>query len=396
MKNADKRNFKKNGIIIVIVLAVVFGLAGGVVGELLARAYLLNSFYSFPFFGEIDFSNKEGTNLVIRGAKKVIVEQDTKVNEIIDSVSSSLVGIFKKHPPQSKASSIEEVTKIKKDFNLANYYQLNQAVGQGFIITSDGWIITSYKTDKLTDYVVITNDGKIYDIDRVISDSLTSFYFLHVAQANDLPVRKFTLQNEIKNGRIVLAASWGGKSWLTRIFDAGSLIGSTGQVSLINSSDAFFSELGLTDDLPAEFRGSTLFNLAGEVVGLIDNQGRKVPINQLESAISSLLKNKEIKRASLGVNYIDLSRLLGEEAEHDKGAIIYKNAKGIAVVKKSVASLAGLKEGDIIISVEAVKIDKNNNLTDVIQQFIAGDKVNIVYLRDGEEKEVEVELGEVK
>ena len=392
MNNETKQKNKKNGVMLIIILAVIFGMASGVVGELIARSYLLN--YNIPFFGEISFTSGDygGANLIIRDAKKVIVEQDIKVIETINSANNSLVGIFKK----------QKIKKSINGFDLSDYYQISQEVSQGLIVSSDGWIITSFlpiQTDVpsvLDDYVVITKDKKIYTIDNIVSDSLTPFYFIHI-KVSDLPVRKFASINEINNGQLMLAVNWDGHSWLSRISDKQD----KGQ-SIINFSDVFSSKVSLMENIPEEFKKSVLFNLAGDVVGLINDQGEIEPIYHFSSAIKSLFKYKEIRRASIGVNYINLSDLVKVNVEdllqngEDKGAMIYKNNKGIAVVKGSAADLAGLAEGDIIILIGNIEINKDNNLSEVIQSYLAGDKVKIVYLHNGKREEVEVVLGEIK
>ncbi len=101
----------------------------------------------------------------------------------------------------------------------------------------------------------------------------------------------------------------------------------------------------------------------------------------------------------LGVNYIDLSGLAGSLTENNywqKGAIIYKDQRGLAVQKNSPAEKAGLREGDVIISVDNIALTKDNDLADVIQNYLAGDKLTLVYLRDGAENEVEITLVEQK
>ena len=391
MNNKDKQKNKKNSIMLVIILAVIFGMASGVVGELIARSYLLN--YNIPFFGEISFTSGDygGANLIIRDAKKVIVEQDTKVIETINSANNSLVGIFKK----------QKIKKSINGFDLSDYYQISQEVSQGLIVSSDGWIITSFlpiqidAPSVLDDYVVITKDKKIYTIDNIVSDSLTPFYFIHI-KVSDLPVRKFASINEINNGQLMLAVNWDGHSWLSRISDKQD----KGQ-NIVNFSDVFSSKVSLMENIPEEFKKSVLFNLAGDVVGLINDQGEIEPIYHFSSAIKSLFKYKKIRRASIGVNYINLSDLVKVNAEdllqngEDKGAMIYKNNKGITVVKGSAADLAGLAEGDIIILIGNIEMNKDNNLSEVIQSYLAGDKVKIVYLHNGKREEVEVVLGEV-
>ena len=398
----------KNGIMVVIILAVIFGLVSGVVGELIARVYIFENAFNIPFFGEINFSNNNygGSSLIIRDAKKVVVEQDTKVNETINSLGGSIVGIFKKIATTSPVQTAETGKEILAEFKISDSYQIKNELAQGFIITSDGWIITDYVLQELQQlsgqpekivkkakenifnkYVVITRDKEIYSVDNIVFDKLSFYSFWHI-KASDLPVRKFALENEIHNGQLAIAVNWDDWAWLTTIIGQ-----SKKEASLVQSSDENYREIILDQNPPKEFRGSYLFNLGGDLVGLINQEGKVEPISNYIPIVNSLLKNKEIKRASLGVNYIDLSRLVSvESGDSSKGALIYKNNKAVAVVKDSPADLAGLKENDIIISVNDTELDQNNNLSSVVSQYFPGDKVDIVYLRGDEEKKVKVKL----
>lgn len=385
-----KKQQKNNNTIKVVILATIFGLAAGVVGSMFIGAGPFDSLYSAPFFGEINFSDGKfsGSNLIIRDAKKVIVEQDTKVDETINSVSTSMVGIFKKKEIKASQGS---------KFNPDNYYQLDQEIGQGLIITSDGWIMTSLFIEDarsdivISDYIVITKDREIYTIDKFAPDPKTPFSFIHVEGARDLPVRSFAADNEITSGKFVIVSSWEGKNFLTHITGRKDI-----EALLVKSSDSFFDELVLTDDLSQDFAMSVIFDLGGNIAGLVDKEGKARPISHFSSAINSLLKYKEIKRPGLGINYIDLSQLASDDFENNKGAIIYENASGVSVTQESPAQIAGLREGDIITSIDNTQLDQNNNLTYSIQSYLPGDKINIAFSRNGLEREVEVELGEAE
>ncbi len=389
-----KQEFKKNSLIMVIILSVIFGMSAGIVGGLIAKVYILEGKYNLPFFGEIDLSNGyyRGSNIIIRDAKKVVVEQNDKVVETINSVRGSLVGIYRENPAAEPGLKAKDQS---DKFILKNYYKIGQEAAQGLIITSDGWVITNFLPDSM-DYVIITQDKKVYSIDKIMSDTLTSFNFLHVV-AKDLPVRKFAEENEINNGQIVLAVNWSGESLIDSIVNTEENLD-----SFLFFSDLFSDKVKLANDLSEKFSDSFLFNLSGDIVGLSDNRGEVEVITHFSGAINSLLKNKTIMRPSLGVNYIDLSKLVNampntvDQDKFEQGALIYKNTNGISVVKYSSAEKAGLKDGDIIISIDGIEINKNNNLTNIVQRYIAGENINIVYLRDGEEKDVDIKLGEVE
>lgn len=366
---------RKNYLAITLVVAVFFGLLSGVVANFVFNAYF-QDVYDSVFLREIDLSsgNYRGSSLTIREARKVVVEQDDRIGSVIDSSQGSLVGIFKKKIRSDKA------------FDPENYYKAGGETGQGLIITSDGWIISNLKAESMSDFVVVTSDKKIYGIDKVISDRLTSFSFLHI-EGRDFPVKGFAQAQDMKNGQSVLAINWGGGSRLTSLVE-------NKMDNTIRSSDSYSGQLILADDPDS----LVLFGLDGNVVGLSGNN-KTYPINIFTSAIRSVLKNKTIRRASLGVNYISLSDLIAvdpKEINQNKGAMLYKTDTLPAVLSGSGAEAAGLKEGDIILSVNNMEINKDNNLTDVIQGFEPGAAIDVSFMRGGIKKDVQIKLGELK
>jgi len=383
--NYIKEFFRKHKLFFLIVVILILGIGGGVVGEIVARSYLADSSYNFSAFGNFDFSQGryKDQGIVISNAKNITVQQDVKTEETVNSIDTSLVGIYKK----------QRFVKSNNVFSPDNFYKINDAAGQGFIITSDGWIVTTLILDKVyTDYVVITKDKKIYQIDKAVSDAPTSFNFIH-AIAKDLPVKKFAESRDIKRGNSTISVNWPGLSWVS------SVLGFKETGSLVKSSDSFFTKLILNNDVPQEFKGSAIFNLAGDALGLVNAKGEIEPMAHLEAVINSLFKNKIITRPSLGVNYIDLALFISADEQNSnwqKGVIIYKDLKNIAVKKGSPAEKAGLREGDIIISVNNINLDKANNLADIIQSYAVGDKINLVVARDNVEKVIQVILEEQK
>ena len=88
----------KNKITILIAIAVIFGFVSGAVGSLVARIYLFERLLEIPLFGDIDLSKNplNQPNVVISGARNVVVEQDAKVADTIAAMGNSIVGIYEK------------------------------------------------------------------------------------------------------------------------------------------------------------------------------------------------------------------------------------------------------------------------------------------------------------
>src|SRR3989339_146818 len=350
------QNNVKHKVIVVVVLSTIFGLFGGLVGAIATRFYLLEKAFNIPLFSEISLGGygASGSNLIIRDAKKVIVEQNTKAIEVAESTGNSIVGIFKKIKLQ------EEGLKI---FKPQNFYNVHDELGQGFIITSDGWIMT---------------------------DKKTGYSFWHVG-VNDLPVRGFVAKDDIHNGKLVIAVNWDGFTWMTTLTGM-----KTDSISSVKSSEDLNGEIILEQTVPEDFWSSFLFDFNGNILAVINKDGVARSIYSYMSCVDCLLNNKSLTRPVLGINYIELYKMV--EPESDKmfnfreGIMIYKDKTGIAVIPKSPAEKAGLMVGDILISVNGIKINKENTLPYLISRYMVGDKIEIEYTREGKSGKAEVVL----
>jgi hypothetical protein len=403
-------NSKSTKIIALIILSVVFGLLAGIVGELFARAYLLDNALNVPFFGEINLANGEfsGPNVIIRDAKNVIIEQDKQAIETIQLAKNVIVGIFKKvdlptdnQPPSGDTG--DTFINIEK-----NFYKLEEAVGQGLIITSDGWIVSSFSPKELApslspaefnniiaeNYVVITHDNHIYPIDNILKDQLTPFSFIHVP-ARDFGVKRFVGLNEINNGQSVVAVNWEGQGMLLSIYDK---VGKNN--GLVSFSDEIDTRILLSNFEKELYSGGFIFNLTGDVVGLVDNQDSIYSISNITPVTNSILEYQAIRRARLGIYYVSLSEIVSPQSVNndngrlDKGALIYNNNKKAAIEEDSPAAIAGLKAGDIITAIDNHEINQNNELNNIIHEnYIAGDEISLVFIRDNQELDIRLVLG---
>jgi hypothetical protein len=399
-----------NKIILIILLATFFGFGSGIVGAIVTRVYILENALNFPLFGEIDFSSPSfnGSNLVIRDAKKVVVEQNDKIKETINSVKNNIVGIYEK----KATSSVGLKNTTGTEFSADNFYNTNEVLGQAFIITSDGWLISSFAPAEFSDlkkdiekekngslinstitkkYVAISKNKEIYEIDQVIFNNNSDYSFWHI-KADGLPVKKFIASSEVNNGDLVVSINWHEWAWVSSIVEK-----NYGEKSLVNDSDLLLNNLKLDKEPSKDFFGSFIFNLNGEAVALINQEGKVEPIYNYTSCINCLLKTKIIQKPSLGLYFIDLSDFVSfNGAKLTKGALVTKNELGVALKKNSPASKAGIKEGDIIVSINNIELDKNNTLPSIVNQYQVGDELDVVYEREGLKKNLIITLGKLE
>ena len=386
---------QKNRLIPVIFLAIICGLAAGITGEIVTRVYILKDF-SVPYFNnEVELADLDynRASLIIRDAKKVVVNQDVKIEETISSLRPALVGVFKDISLDSRSAT--STTAQLTDVSLASsgYYQLDEPVMMGLAVTSDGWIAASLPSSLEKDFnpaehVVITSDRKIYKIDQVSSfrDLPGNLVFFHLAGASNLSVKKIATRQDISLGQSVIAVNDFNNVFLTSL-------ASFKKPAAIASSDSLNSRFTFSGTITDEFKNSFVFDLAGNLVAVIGSDKIAIPAISYSHYWQSFFKKGEVLQPVLGVNYIDLSsaQVLGIALE--KGAWLKDSSTGLAVEKGSPAELAGLQSGDVITWINNQELNADYDLSEIIAAYNPGDSITVVYVREGQEKNVNVTLG---
>jgi len=282
--------------------------------------------------------------------------------------------------------------------------------GTGFIITSDGYIVTNKHVvaDEEAEYTVMMNDESKYDAEVVARDPTTDFAVLKI-EGKDFPTIELGDSDELKVGQTVIAignalgefrntVSVGVISGLSRSITASSFgFGSENLVGVIQT-DASINHGN---------SGGPLLNLAGQVIGIntaiaqdAQNIGFAIPINEVKNSIESVKEYGKIIKPWLGVRYIMINKSIAEsnKLDVDYGALIIRGEErtDLAVIPGSPADKAGLVENDIILEVNGEKIDQDYPLMKAIAKFKPGDEITLKVLHKGEEKEVKVRLEELK
>lgn len=280
--------------------------------------------------------------------------------------------------------------------------------GTGFIISTDGMLITNRHVvaDTEADYTVLTNDGKKYPAEVIARDPVQDFAILKIENANgNFPIVKFGDSSQLQIGQTVIAignalgefkntVSVGVISGLGRTVTA-SGGGITETLENVIQTDAAINKGN---------SGGPLLNLKGEVIGIntamaseAENVGFAIPINRAKRAIEQVKSIGKIVYPFLGVRYVLVTEAIQKENNLpvDYGALIMAGENGEpAVTPESAADKAGLKEGDIILELNGQKISPDNSLAKLLMDYIPGDKVTLKVLKEGQEKNIEVVLGE--
>jgi S1-C subfamily serine protease len=391
----------KDKILLIILLAIFFGLMSGAIGAVFAKVYVLENAFNVPFLGQIEYlgNGYGGSNLVIRNPRNVTVEQNARIDQAIAASRESIVGIFTKKIDQQTTGSDKKPAGLPLE---EDFYSLNNNLGQGFIITSDGWIVSSFippelktggqnSTSTLTsDYVVIDSNKDIYAIKQVVADPKLNLAYWQI-RTDSLPVKNFTSFKNIQPGHMTISTGWTGPYVVSTVTDK-----TTGaEKGPIYSSDDFFGRFSTLPAQPVNSAGQFTIDLNGSLVGIVSTQGDIISAANFAPILESLFADQQLIRPKLGLTYLALDKTAFRSStprEH-KGAMIYPKAGKVAIKENGAADKAGLMAGDIIYSVNNIEINGNNPLNAVVAQFSPGQTVDIKFERNGEREQTIATLG---
>ncbi len=281
--------------------------------------------------------------------------------------------------------------------------------GTGFIISSDGYIVTNKHviSDDKAEYSVSMNDGAEYPTKVIGTDLFNDIGVLKI-EAKDLPVVKLGDSDQLQVGQTVIAignALAEFSNTVTKGVVSGkgrSIVAGAGGTSE-RLEDVIQTDAAIN---PGN-SGGPLLNLAGEVIGVntaISQQGQligfAIPINSVKSLISGVIEKGRIVRPYLGVRYqlIDADLAQRNNVSVDYGALIIRGSTAVdlAVIPGSPADKAGLKENDIILSVDGQKITAENSLAEIVSSHTHGQTLSLEILSQGNKRAVSITLEEYK
>ncbi|MBW1713781.1 MAG: DegQ family serine endoprotease [Deltaproteobacteria bacterium] len=263
--------------------------------------------------------------------------------------------------------------------------QRRQAMGSGFIVSEDGYIVTNnHVVEKAEKITVRLLDKRHFEAKVVGSDPKTDVALLKI-EANDLPHVILGDSDKLKVGEWVLAI--GNPFGLDHTLTAG-IVSAKGRIIGAGPYDDFIQ----TDaSINPGNSGGPLFNFHGEVVGMntaIIAQGQgigfAVPVNVVKDVISQLKDKGRVVRAELGVLIQPVTKELAESfgLEEIKGALISQ------VMSGSPAEKAGLRRGDIVI---AFNDKETKTLTVVLGE--QKERLAAAQSQPGEKQQEEPKLG---
>ena len=272
------------------------------------------------------------------------------------------------------------------------------STGSGFIISSDGYLLTNNHVVEDADEVKVSlGDRREYKAEIIGTDPRSDVAVLKI-DAEDLPTLKIGKSEKLRVGEWVVAI---GSPFQLRFSVTSGIVSAKGR-SIPNGSDSTYVPFIQTDvAINPGNSGGPLFNLEGEVIGINSQIYTRsggymgvsfaIPIDYAMDVADQLRENGYVARGWLGVSIQEVTSELAEALgmEIPKGALVSQ------IIEDSPAEKSGLKEEDVILFFDGEEIFYSSDLPLTVGSIRPESKVNAMILRDGKKKTVQVTVGEL-
>ena len=268
-------------------------------------------------------------------------------------------------------------------------------VGSGFLIDSNGSIVTAYHVVEHADEVhVRTHDGHEFLATTILTDPQSDVAILRIPASDGLKPLRFGNSDKLDVGEWVLAM---GDPYNTGAIVAAGIISTKGKgPSVLEHSD--FLETTAVINLGNS--GGPLLNLDGEVVGIntlfqhpshiYDGVHFAVPSNTARWASQQLLDRGKVRRCYIGVNLRDVDFRVAQQHRVApwSGVLVW------GVVMNSPAEDAGIREGDIIVEFDGHRVATSRGLQRRVEREEPGKAIDVVVLRHSQRHQLVLKLKE--
>jgi serine protease Do len=321
----------------------------------------------------------------------------TSYADIVEKVAPAVVKITSEHKEKAQAMQMPEIPfPFGGNTPQRRGPSIQRGLGSGAIVSADGTILTNNHVIEGAEKVQVElTDKRSFEAKVIGADKLSDLAVLKV-DAKDLPYINFGDSDHVRIGDVVLAI--GNPLGIGQTVTAGIISAKGRRTGL---SDGSFEDFLQTDAPINEGNsGGPLINVSGELIG-INSQilsrsggnigiGFSIPSNMAHSVMEQLLKDGKVHRGQMGVVVQNVTAELAE-------SFGLKSLEGVVVsqVKSgSAADKAGIKSGDVILSLNGEKIEDSNILRNKIAATPPGTEVTLHIQRDSGEQDVKFTLSE--
>jgi len=318
---------------------------------------------------------------------------------VLEQVTPSVVNIYTQTRVRVRSPLMDDPF-FRRFFNIPNAprERVSQSLGSGVIVDAEeGFVLTNNHVIAGADDISVTlSDGRSFDAEVIGTDPDTDLAMVRIP-AEDLQALPFADSNQLRVGDFVVAVG--------NPFGLGQTV-TSGIVSALGRSGVRgleFQNFIQTDaSINPGNSGGALINLRGELVGINSaiftpsggnvGIGFAIPSAMATHVMEQLAAFGEVRRGTLGISVQDLTdELAGAfDLEKNQGVLVAE------VAEDSAADEAGLRAGDVILSIEGQPVRSTQEFHNYEGQFPVGEKLSLAIVRNGSKKNIKVSVEQLK
>jgi Do/DeqQ family serine protease len=262
--------------------------------------------------------------------------------------------------------------------------------GSGVILTPDGYIITNNHVVKNAYEINITLfDGRSYPAKVIGNDPQTDLALLKIKESN-LSFIRYGDSDTIEVGEWVVAV--GNPFNLASTVTAGIVSAKARNINILSDQGAIESFIQTDAAVNPGNSGGALVTLEGKLIGIntaiatptgvYAGYAFAIPVDIVKKVADDLMNFGSVRRGILGISIRDLNSTLAKEIKINRANGVYIDS----VTINGAAKEAGVKEKDVIISIDNIETASASKLQEIIMRKRPGEKVKITLIRNGNEK----------
>ena len=378
---------------------------GALVGVALALAVAFVSAVNIP--AQTFAQQPSGTVIVDRPAPveaaQPVVDLGNAFASVAEAVRPAVVFIEARSDSRVQEQHPPVPSPFDRFFDIPEQQRPRRGTGSGFLISTDGYIVTNnHVVDGFDRFDVTLFDGREYQAEVVGGDGDTDIAVIKI-DARDLPSVSLGDSDDLRVGEWVLAIGNPLGEAFTFTVTAGIVSGRGRGLAGLNNSRWNIQDFIQTDAaINPGNSGGPLVNINGQVVGVnsaiasrtgfYSGYSFAIPINLTRIVSEQLIEDGKVTRAALGVS---IRKADPEDAEF----VGLDEVRGVLVADfsgdDSPARDAGLQQGDVIIAVGGERVDYVAQLQQMVGFKRPGNRITVTVMREGgERRDIVVVLGE--
>lgn len=278
--------------------------------------------------------------------------------------------------------------------------------GSGFIVDSNGYILTNAHVVDQADRVTVTlKDGRHFDGTVEGEDELTDLAVIKIdADSEDLPVVSLGDSDSIDVGDWAIAV--GNPLGLDNTVTLGIVSTLKRSSATVGIPDKRLDFIQTDAAINPGNSGGPLLNSQGEVIGINTairadamGIGFAIPINKAKSIQDQLARGERIAHPYLGIQIADLTPEMAKRNNDDPNAsMVIPEVSGVLVIRvlaDTPAANAGLRRGDVITQIDEQRFDTANQLQSYVDQVTIGQRLRLSLRRGDQTQNITIKAAEL-